>query len=179
MMRLLALFALSLAAASACSRAQAKTPMPPPALMTPAPPDRVIVPATMPEAVEPPAVQVPAPQVPVRPAQPASRPAPAPAPTTPATSPPAAAAAEPTPPPVLQTTSNPGEVEQKARTLLQAAQRDLDLINPTQLSANARAQYDTARAFVRQAENALRVRNVVLARELADKAANVASQLRR
>jgi hypothetical protein len=80
---------------------------------------------------------------------------------------------------VLQTTANPAEVEQRARALMSAAQRDLDRINPSQLTTNARAQYETARDFVRQAENALKIKNVVLARELADKAAALASQLRR
>jgi hypothetical protein len=70
-------------------------------------------------------------------------------------------------------------VEQRARTLLGTAQRDLDRINPAQLTSNARAQYDTAKGFIRQAEDALKVKNVVLARELADKAATLASQLRR
>ena len=79
----------------------------------------------------------------------------------------------------LQTTSNPAEVEQRARTTIGSAQRDLDRINPAQLSANARAQFDTAKGFVRQAEAALRAKNVVLARELADKAAALASQLGR
>jgi hypothetical protein len=93
---------------------------------------------------------------------------------------PAEEAAAPAPaPPVLQTTSDPVEMEQRALALLAAAQRDLDQIDPARLSANARAQYDTARGFIRQAGDALKVKNVMLARELADKAASLASQLRR
>jgi hypothetical protein len=80
---------------------------------------------------------------------------------------------------VLQTTTNPAQVAQRARALIASAQRDLDRISPAQLSANARAQYDNARGFIRQAEDALKASNVVLARDLADKAAALASQIGR
>ena len=125
---------LVLAGASACTKAQARTPVPPPPLNTPTPP-----------------VSAP---LPVSPAEPAA-------------------------PLILQTTSNPAEVEQRANAQIAAAQRDLDRINPAQLTSNARAQYDTAKGFIRQAQDALKVKNVVLAKELADKAAALASQLRR
>jgi outer membrane biosynthesis protein TonB len=177
--RQFAVVLLLAAAVSGCTRTHASTPSAPVALLTPPPPERVIIPATIPEPAPPPAPAVPAP--------PAVRPQPAPPrterPAAPASAPQAAqppAAAEPTPaPPVLQVTTNPEEVEQRARASMAAAQRDLDRINPAQLTANARAQYDTARAFIRQADTALKVKNVVLARELADKAAALASQLRR
>jgi hypothetical protein len=98
---------------------------------------------------------------------------PVPVPAAPETAEPIAA------PPVLQTATDPVAVEQRARALIASAERDLGQIDPTRLSANARAQYDTARAFVRQANSALQVKNVTLARELADKAASLATQLRR
>jgi hypothetical protein len=156
-------------------KAQAKTPAPPPPLTTPEPPDRVIVPVSIPEPTEPAPPPAPVPAAPPRATPPvrSDRTPPAPAPT-----PPAPANEAPASPPIL-TTSNPTEVEQRARTLLGTAQRDLDRINPAQLTSNARAQYDTAKGFIRQAEDALKVKNVVLARELADKAATLASQLRR
>jgi hypothetical protein len=181
-MRRIGLILLAASALSGCAKTQAKTPAAPVALETPTPPDRVIIPAPMPEPVErvaQPAAPAPAPaprQREAPPARPAERTPPA---NTPPASPPAVAEPAPSPPPVLQTTPNPGEVEQQARTLLAAAERDLDQINPARLNANGRTQYNTARAFIRQAENALKVKNVVLARDMADKAAVLANQLRR
>ena len=155
--------------------------MAPTGLTTPDPPDRVIVPVTVPETVEPAPAPPPAVSIPARPVSPpAARPErTAPAPAVPPAISAAPEPAAPTPPPTLQMTSNPGEVEQRALALMAAARRDLDRINPALLSANARAQYTAAKGFVRQAEDALRIRNVVLARELADKAASLASQLAR
>jgi hypothetical protein len=175
--RLLVILLLA-AGLAGCTKTQAKTPEPPAALTTPEPPDRVIVPASIPEAIEPPPAPAPPPAVPARPREtpPArtDRPAPpAATPAAPVVEPP------PSPPPILQTTSNPGEVGERAQALIGTAKRDLDRINPAQLTSNARAQYDSAKGFIRQAEDALKVKNVVLARELADKAAALASQLRR
>ncbi len=178
----LVLVLLAAVSVAGCFKAQAKTPAPPAALLTPAPPDRVIVPVPIPEPVETaapvPATAGPATAPRTQPARTTpERPAPA---TPPAVAPPSVVTEAPTPPPVLlQTTSNPAEVEQRARDLIAAANRDLAQINLSLLSANARAQYESARGFVRQAESALNVKNVVLARELADKAASLASQLRR
>jgi hypothetical protein len=173
------LLGLAIPGLAGCAKAQAKAALPPPALVTPAPPEHVIEPVPIPEPTEAAAPEAPA-AVPSAPARPRETPRPTERATVPAV--PAAPAPEPSaiaPPPVLQTTSNPAEVEQRARGLIGAAQRDLDQINPARLSANARTQYDTARAFIRQAEDALKAKNVVLARELADKAASLASQLRR
>jgi len=177
MRRLLAV-CLALGALAGCTKAQAKAPVLPPPLVAPIPPERVIVATVLPDPeVAPapaPAATPPATRPRETPRPPAERP---PAPS----SPPAAAPAPepPVTPPVLQTTSNPAEVEQRARTLIGAAQHDLDQINRARLSANARTQYDSARAFIRQAEDALKAKNVVLARELADKAASLAGQLKR
>jgi len=80
---------------------------------------------------------------------------------------------------VLQTTANAGEAEQKIRTLLSNAARDLGRIDYRALSVNAQAQYDIARRFKEQAEDALKARNLVFAEQLADKAAALAGQLLR
>ena len=175
----LAIVLLLAVSVAGCFKAQAKTPPAPAALLTPVPPERVIVPVSTPVAVEPPAP--PAPTTAGAATPPRTPPVTRPAASVPAAAAPPPAAAEPAaaPPVLLQITSNPAEVEQRARDLIIAANRDLGAINPSLLSANARAQYDSARGFIRQADNALRVRNVVLARELADKAASLASQLRR
>jgi hypothetical protein len=169
---------LLLAALGACGKTHAKTPAIA-GLDTPAPPDRVIVPIVLPEPIEP----APAPAAPAQPApaRPRENPPPrsvSPAPP-PAVAPPQPAEQPAAAPPVLQTTTNPAQVANHAKSLIAAAQRDLDRLTPAQLTPNARAQYDTAKGFIRQAEDALKVNNVVLARELADKAAALASQLRR
>ena len=182
MMRPILAVLLALGGVAGCAKAQANAPATPPGLATPRPPDRVIVPAPLPEPLPPepqgpegpagPPVAEPASTPQSRPSRPASA-APTPAPAAPEPAEPIAA------PPVLQTATDPVAVEQRARALIASAERDLGQIDPTQLSANARAQYDTARAFVRQAKSALQVKNVTLARELADKAASLATQLRR
>ena len=47
------------------------------------------------------------------------------------------------------------------------------------LGSDARAQFDSAMGFVRQADEALKVKNLVYAGQLADKAATMAALLRR
>jgi hypothetical protein len=165
---------------SACVRAQAKAPVATPGLATPEPPERVIIAAPVPEAAEPmpspPVAPAPRPQTPVPSSRPERPPA---APTTPAVTP--APAVSPDPPPVqlLQTTLNPTEVEKETHAQLLAAQRDLDRAMSRQLSADARKQYDAAKGFIRQAEDAMKAKNLALARTYADKAASLASQLAR
>lgn len=85
--------------------------------------------------------------------------------------PPAAAPASPT----LQTTTNVGEARILA-TMSQAS-RDLDRINIAALNAEAKAQFDIARRFVQQANDALAAKNYVFAAQLADKAAALATLL--
>jgi hypothetical protein len=176
---------LLIVSTSACVRAQAKAPVATPGLATPGlatpePPERLIVPSPLPEAAAPapPPPTNPRPRDPVAASRPSER---TPTQATPAPAPPAPAAASSDPPPVhlLQTTANPAEVEKQTRAQLSVAQRDLDRAAGRQLSANGRVQYDTARAFIRQADDALKAGNLALARELADKAASLASQLAR
>ena len=85
----------------------------------------------------------------------------------------------PAPPPALQTTANPTEAEQRTRAALENAKRDLGRINVRRLRTHGKAQYDIARRFVQQAEEALRARNPVFAEPLADKAAQIAALLQR
>jgi type IV secretory pathway VirB10-like protein len=166
------------AAVTGCTKTHAKTVPVPPPLMTPTPPDRQILAAPQPVAVELPSQEpVAPPAVPSQPEKSSARPSGTPLPAPP----PAAAPPEPvaSPSPVLQTTPNPPEVEKQANALLAAARRDLHELERARLSANAQAQYDSALGFINQAEQALRIQNVVLARDLADKAASLASQLKR
>ena len=54
---------------------------------------------------------------------------------------------------------------------------DLNRIDVRGLNADARTQYNTAKRFVTQAEDAMRAKNLVFARTVADKAAALAAQL--
>jgi hypothetical protein len=96
----------------------------------------------------------------------------------PATEPPKAEEA-PKPPTLLQTTpaTAEGEVERGIRATLTRAASDLNRVDAARLNADARQQYDTARSFIRQADAAVRTKNLVFAKNLADKAAVLAAQL--
>jgi hypothetical protein len=161
-------------------RGKAKTVPNGPPLDVPPPPPRIVVPL---EAEAPPAEPVPPPEEPQpAPAPPPTRPRPAPPVETPKTveepprpAPPAAAVAAPT----LQTTpaAEEGEVERAIRATMTRASADLNRINYRALNANARTQYDTAKRFIQQAEDAIRMKNLPFAKSLADKAAVLAAQL--
>jgi hypothetical protein len=176
------------AGTSACAKLHARSLGPP--LVIPAPPARVVpiesqpivaaptvddVPSRAPEPIAPaPAAAPPAradrePAPPVRTEAPADAGVvapPSPAPTS-------------TPPPALQTSANPTEAEQRTRAALENAKRDLGRIDLRRLNTDARAQYEIARRFVQQAEEALKARNPVFAEQLADKAANMAALLQK
>jgi hypothetical protein len=130
--------------------------------------------------------------------QPARNTPPASAPPAPATPPRAEApkAAEPSKPvevpkaenaqapvpadaPKLQTTSTQQEIEiqNRIRADILSANTNLSHINYQALSTGARTQYDTARSYIRQADQELRERNFVFAQSLASKAATIAAQL--
>jgi hypothetical protein len=166
-------------AGSACVSAQAKSEAGGPALAPPAPPPHTIIPV---EIVDPP----PAPPEPASPVpvivRPSSRP-PAAKPEKPAEKP-AEKSPDPTPPPVtppptppLQTTTNVTEMERTIRTRMAQASRDLDRTDYRALSTERRAQYDSAKRFLEQADEALKVKNLVFAEQLADKAATLAAVL--
>jgi hypothetical protein len=135
----------------------------------------LIIPATIPEPspepVAPAAVQTPVRQNNPQATRPAERSTPPlPEPTPPAPTPPAQ-------PPVLLTTPNAGDLEQKAQSNIAAAQRDLQKVNYKALSPDAKLQFDTAQQYIGQAETALKMRNYVFAGQLAEKAATLASLL--
>lgn len=159
---------LLVAALSACGRVQARTqPMRPP-LETPPPPPHVIVPVDI-----PPLVQAPEPTE-EPPARPPVRSAPRPAPRAEAP-PPVPPAAEPDMPRrTLQTTTNVAETEGRIRAQMTRASQDLGRIDYRALGPEGRAQYDIAKRFNQQAEEALKARNLPFAAQLADKAASLA-----
>jgi hypothetical protein len=81
----------------------------------------------------------------------------------------------------LQTTP-PGaelEVERTIRAVINRAAADLSRVDYRALNTDGRSQYDTAKRFIREAEDALqpRTQNLLYARNLADKALALAGQL--
>jgi hypothetical protein len=165
---------LLLAAAAACSKAQARVPVPVTALDTPAPPERVLIPVVLNAPVEPPPAEPePEPETP-----PPTRPRPSAANTS---RPPASPEAAPAPgapaQPVLRTTTDVGAAEERIRTFIAEAEQNLNRLRVNELSAQARAHYDAARGFIRQANDALRVKNYMHAETLAKNAAVLAGQL--
>jgi outer membrane biosynthesis protein TonB len=172
---------------SGCTRAQAKiTPDTP--LDMPAPPPRDVEPAENEPLPPVPLAQEPAHNTPprTRPAAPRepSRPeAPKPEPpkpeTTPPVEPPPQVEEPPKPPVTLQTTppTAEGEVERAIRAAITRANLDLNRIDYRALNADARTQYDTAKRFIRQADEAMQTKNLVFAKSVADKAATLAAQL--
>jgi len=68
-------------------------------------------------------------------------------------------------------------VEKAVRSRMAQASRDLDRTDYRALNTERRAQYDTAKRFIQQADEALRVKNLVFAEQLADKAATLAAAL--
>jgi hypothetical protein len=173
-------------AATGCFGAQAKTVPEVPPLDMPAPPPRNV---QVSEPDMPPPLSLPgepARSTPSRalPAQRTETPKPAEPAKGEAALPELPKSAEETPkqPPILttlQTTpvQQEGEVERRIRSLLTQASTRLNRINYQALNADARTQYDTAKRFVVQAEEALRAKNLVFATNLAEKAAELSTQL--
>jgi hypothetical protein len=70
-----------------------------------------------------------------------------------------------------------GEVERAIRATMARASGDLNRVDYRALNADARTQYDTAKRFIQQAEDAIRIKNLPFAKNLVDKAAVLAAQL--
>jgi len=168
-------FALLALSGGGCAKARAETVPEGPPLQMPEPPQRVLAP------VEDPAVPAPAPE----PDTPAAAVAPPRAPTRPATEsrpqPPLPAA--PAPPSVAGPrdlrAAPPANAatERSVRETLARAARDINRVDYSRLSAEGRAQYEQAKRFTAQAEQALKERNLMFAATLADKAATLAVEL--
>jgi hypothetical protein len=171
---------------SGCFGASAKSVVDSPRLEMPPPPPRLV------ETIEPvvqepvPLVEEPAHQLVRPPARQATRPEtarPDPPKTdgTRAEAPLEAPKTEDPSKPTLQTTPTVAEVEveRTIRGVIARANADLGRVNYRALSTDGRTQYDSAIRFIQQAEEALepRTRNLVFARNLADKALALAAQL--
>ena len=176
---------------SGCAKTHAKTapdapldmPLPPPREVEPT---EIEPPPPVPLATEP--ARAP---LPPRPAGPAPRrdppprvepkPEAKPEPPKPEPAPPESRPADetPHPPTTLQTAPATAEteVERSVRATMSRASGELNRIDYRTLNADARMQYDTAKRFIQQADDAMKAKNIVYARSLADKAAAIAAQL--
>lgn len=172
--RFVLLVGLTTSLGACAAKAQTRTEVEMPLLEPPPAPPRVV--ASYPIEPE---------SVPAAPAVEAAAPARPPVRTQrPERSEPAQSAPEPVQetarPPSLTLTPSPGTETQTLaaiRDLMARAARDLSRINQASLTADGRTQYDTARRFLQQAEDALKTRNIVFAGKLADKAATMAAVL--
>lgn len=180
------MFTVSCAAAAAllsgCVHANAKVTPVAQGLEVPAPPPHEVEAAEVePEPPAPP----PVPQEPVR--RPPVRPRPATPPVAPPVGLPPGSTGGPAPsdpvkapaPGALQAmpAGSEADVERAIRATIARANGSLKRVDYRVLNADARLQYDTARRFVQQAEDAVRLRNLVFAKNLADKADALSSQL--
>jgi hypothetical protein len=178
------LAAVSLTSA-ACHRAHAKTLPENPPLDVPGVPPREVEPIEV-ETPQP----VPLPEEPARTPTPRLRPTTreTPRPEQPRTETPkpeqppveAPKPEEPAKPPALLQTTPPNtevDLERGIRATLTRAQTDLNRVDAGRLTADARVQYDTAKSFIRQADQAIRAKNLLFAKSVAEKAAVLAAQL--
>ena len=163
-----------------CRRPQVRTEPAPPALDMPTPPPRDVEPTDLQVPPLVPLIDVP-PRTVERPLTPApvtrdpgrSEPRPE-SPTEPLKP-----VEEPRPATTLQTasTEQEAELDRRVRATLQTAGTDLNRIDYRRLNPDEQHQYDTVKSFIRQAEDALRDKNLVFAQTMAEKAATLAKQL--
>jgi len=180
--RLLALLALAAGAASACVKTKPVLAADGPPLAMPQPPSRVFAPPEEPIPAEAPPPEVADIEPPKpKPAPPARTRTPAPAEAAKPEPEPAPVAAAPAPdaPRELRTTPSAADAnaERQVRALLDKASRALGRFDYRKLSNEGRSQYDQAKRFAEQADQAIKERNFVFAATLAEKAATLASQL--
>ena len=159
-------------ALGACATARAQAPIVAQPLEVPPVPPRVIVPdiAEIEPALEEPAPSRPAVPKPDAPPKPPDKLEPPKTQQEPPTT-------EPAPRVRTPQTANDEQAEREVRAVMARAQGLLRAVPYRELSNAARQQYDTARRFITQADNALKIRNYVFARNLADKAETLARQL--
>ena len=185
---LVPILVLVAAGLSACTSAQAKSPVTRPPLEVPQPPPRVVepIPAEPVTYIEPVADLPPPPTTTSRPRQTASRetgaretpkaeakvegpPAPDPA------AQPAPAATNPAP--QIRTAADNSETARQVRDILDRANKGLSSIDYGGLNRQRKESYDTAKGFILQAEDAIKTSNFGFALKLAEKADTIAKEL--
>jgi hypothetical protein len=171
-----------LALASACAATvKTKAPVERPNLDVPPPPPRVIEPAPVPESLPEPVPELPPPPAPAKP-RPQPRPQPEPkGEAKPEQAPPEGGSPSAPPPnqPELRTpqTADGTEAEKTVRVTLERAKAVLNTVNFNPLSNERKKAYNDAKAFIQQAEDAVKQKNYVFAQSLATKAETLATEL--
>lgn len=168
--------------ATGCVTSRAQIPEQPPTLVVPPVPPRDIEPPVIVEPpVEPPPAPAPAPVATSKPSRPrpaADKPEP-----KPAEPPPDSGANLPTPPPVapLRSAATPSgpEATRQIKEILDTTQKMLDKVDlgTIEKSDDKKANYESAKNFLRQADEALRKEELTQARLFAERAQNIAKQL--
>jgi hypothetical protein len=178
----LAVLLVILLGATGCVTSRAQIPEQPPALVVPPVPPRAIEPPVIVEPpVEPPPVEpAPAPVSTSKPPRP--RPAAADKPDPKQEPPPDSGATMPTPPPVapLRSAATPSgpEAARQIRDIVDTTQKMLDKVDQASLASDDRkANFEQAKAFLRQADEALKKEELTQARLFAERAQNIAKQL--
>ena len=164
-------------AAGCSAHAEPLTSSSTPVLNVPEPPDRYVLPRVEQRTLPPP-IEEPQPSTSaaVTTKPPVRTPNPRPATPPPADPPPPV----PTPTPaILLTSANTAEFEKSVRAQLDKARNNLNQVSRDALSTDGKAHFDAARGFIRQADEALKVKNLIYAASLADKAATMAALLRK
>jgi len=182
-LKIVAAIGTACAFAGACASNPARTSAAVP-LEIPEPPSRVEM-APVPTVVEepPPPPEQPVPTPPPVPAVRKSPPS-APAPTAAGTPAPVVPAVveplRPTPAPELQPAGPAGRTPTAAQVTesLRRTSQKLDAIDRRRLNAGKRADYDSARRFLAQAESAVKANNLLLAESSAEKAETLANGLK-
>ncbi len=168
---------------------KAKAPIERPPLDVPPPPPRVIEPAPVMDSPPEPVPDLPPAPAPTRPnnrpaqpkpttpSAPESKPEPKPDQTVTDNAP-----AAPTPPasvPQLRTpqTADGSEADKNVRATLERAKSILNTVNFNPLSNERKKAYNDAKAFIQQAEEALKQSNYVFAQGMATKAETLAHEL--
>lgn len=176
------LFAAAAAAAStACSTTKAASPVERPALEVPRPPARVVVPLPAPERpIQP--VEDLAPGAPPRPPRPRPQreketPKQEVKPEEPRPAEPAPPPAQPPPPLRMPETANSAEQTRQIQESIARARGILGRVDYGPLSNIHKKAYEDSKMFAQQAEEALKINNLALAKELADKAERLAKEV--
>jgi len=174
---------ISTLAAAACATTRAETPRERPALDVPIPPPRVIAPLPPPE----PPLPEPVGELPGNTAPAPTRPRPTRPPdnTAKPENKPEEKPADPNPPPATQPVpqlrtpelSNTPQAAAQIRDTIERTKKTLENIDYRTLPQPRQKTYDEAKLFYTQAEENLKNNNLLVAKELADKAERLAKDL--
>jgi len=172
---------------SACATTRAETPRERPALDVPVPPPRVINPLPVPEPLPGPE---PVGELPPQGTNTPARPRPQqrdreattakpekPEEAKPVEPPPATAVTPPVPQLRIPETVDTAQLSAQIRDIVDRTRKVLDTVDYRTLTKERRKSYDDAKLFATQADEALKIGNLVFAKELADKAERLAKDL--